>query len=229
MIKFETHLHTGNTSYCALYPAEKIAELYRKVGYGGIIVTDHYMQYVLDRGGETSFTKKIDNLLKGYRTVKKEGDKLGMKVFLGIEINLEQYNEENMPSQEYLIYGSALEEMLYSHPYINKYTQVELFDVCNECNLTMFQAHPFRTYCVRGQAEFMHGVEIFNANPRHDSNNGLAKSFAKQHNLLRISGGDFHQLGDEGRGGLLVPDEVKTLDELMTKLKNRETELFIGD
>ena len=44
--------------------------------------------------------------------------------------------------------------------------------------------------------ECLHGIEIFNGNPRHDSHNDLARALAEQAGLPGTAGSDFHQVQD---------------------------------
>ena len=39
---YETHLHTSEASACANVSGREQARIYRKAGYAGIIVTDHF-------------------------------------------------------------------------------------------------------------------------------------------------------------------------------------------
>ena len=49
------------------------------------------------------------------------------------------------------------------------------------------------------------GVEVRNANPRHESRNELALGFAHANpSLLRLSGSDCHRAEDIGMGGILT-------------------------
>ncbi|MCL1964195.1 MAG: GNAT family N-acetyltransferase, partial [Firmicutes bacterium] len=54
------------------------------------------------------------------------------------------------------------------------------------------------------------GIEIFNGNPRHNSQNRLAAGFAARHGLRTIVGSDIHHKGDAGAVGMMVPREALT-------------------
>ena len=42
---FEMHFHTDEVSPCGNVPAAEAAAAYRREGYAGVVVTDHYAAY----------------------------------------------------------------------------------------------------------------------------------------------------------------------------------------
>ena len=74
---------------------------------------------------------------------------------------------------------------------------------CRADGALLIQAHPFREKCTPAPAEYIDGVEVQNTNPRHDSRDSLALSYAKKHHLLMTAGSDCHRPGDECRSGIL--------------------------
>ena len=93
-------------------------------------------------------------------------------------------------------------------------------------NLFMVQAHPFRKYITLGNPLYMHGVEVFNGNKRHNSHNAKALNFAKKNNLLQFSGSDFHENEDLGLGGIIIPDTIDTNSDLINYIKNNQPQLI---
>jgi hypothetical protein len=87
----------------------------------------------------------------------------------------------------------------------------------------MYQAHPFREYCVLGDPHFMHGVEIYNQINRKYSNvaNARAEAFAKEHHLLSIAGTDFHHIETAATGlsGVYLPETINTPMEFVKYAK----------
>jgi hypothetical protein len=65
----------------------------------------------------------------------------------------------------------------------------------------------------------MHGAEVYNGHPVHDCHNDEALQFAKDGDLNQLSGSDFHFLGGEARGGIVVPDDIETGKDLVSYLK----------
>ena len=42
MFKYETHCHTNEASKCARWSGEECVKHYKRLGYDGIFVTDHF-------------------------------------------------------------------------------------------------------------------------------------------------------------------------------------------
>jgi len=64
-------------------------------------------------------------------------------------------------------------------------------------------------------------MEVHNGNPRHDSGNDRAYNYAKSNGLMMSSGSDSHQTGDVGRGGIILPGDIDSMDELIRWYRQR--------
>ena len=219
MLLTETHLHTKDVSMCANVSASEIPAIFKDAGYSNIIVTDHYNKWTLEQFGEGKDIQ-LDRWLGGYRTVFNEGQKLGLRVFLGMELCL------NDTPEDYLMYGIS-EEFLKEHFNIYEYPISKVFEVANENNILLYQAHPFRPYLQRQNPKYLHGVEIFNGNMRHENNNDKALVYAIKNSLLQLSGSDYHNKEDIGLGGIYLPENITNNEELVDYLKNNEVEMYI--
>ena len=210
------HFHTKNTSNCANVKAEVAVEEYIKAGYDGIVVTDHLSPSTFMKYGREllSWKKKVDFFLRGYKAAKKAANGR-IQVLLGMELRYNTSEGEN----DYLVYGIT-EEFLYSHPEILEMNSKTFYDLAKENHLLVFQAHPFRIGMKVTNPKYLDGVEIFNGNPRHNSNNDIAEMWAKKYDLLVTSGSDYHEIEDLGSGGIYFNKEItdnKTLVEEMLK------------
>ncbi|MBQ9942444.1 MAG: PHP domain-containing protein [Christensenellaceae bacterium] len=224
LVQLETHSHTAESSGCGRVPAEKLAEAYAAAGYHTLVVTDHYYQRLWDREEleGKSWPERVDFYLLGYRRAKAAGDKLGIRVLLATEIQF-----DGTAPYDFLIYGMD-EQYILEHPYLNKMRPEEFFDICNKEGFLMIHAHPYRKAEKPYWPICYHGVEIFNAHPRHDSHNQKAVHYAFEHGLLRWSGSDYHQTPDCGRGGILCPPEVDSIPSLIAFVKEQKNpELII--
>ena len=85
MYKYETHLHTAETSACASATGAEQARRYKAEGYDGIFVTDHFFNSNTTVPRDISWDEKVMLYCKGYENAKAEGDRIGLKVFFGIE------------------------------------------------------------------------------------------------------------------------------------------------
>lgn len=207
LIKCEMHLHTKGASPCAQVEPPRIAELYALAGYGAIAATNHYMKYLFESYyPEGSDRSRTEFFLSHYRRLREECRPCGIKVFLGMELNPESMNTEVVPAAEFLCYGFD-EEFLLQNPRLFELPQRQLFELFEEKGFVMFQSHPFRSYCVQGDPEFMHGVEVHNGHPTHFSNNDRALRFANEHSLLQIAGSDFHD--GAITAGIYIPKDIE--------------------
>lgn len=227
MLKFSMHIHTKGRSPCGKVEPERIVKLYKEKGYDGIVITDHYFPYIFELNNCKSDKEKVDFFLSGYRETKKWGDKLGLKVFLGIELNLSTYNIiETHPAIEFLIYGLT-EDFLYKNSKMYELTKKELFNIASKNNMLLFQAHPFRARTICSDPKYMHGVEIFNGNKRHNSFDDLSAEFAKKNNLIKIVSDDFHEEEDLASAFMLFPDDTENIEKMVGYIKAGKAENFI--
>ena len=211
--KYDLHVHTDETSPCGKVKASEGVRMYKEAGYYGIVITDHYFDGFFENLSDMSWKDKVDCYLDGYKRAYAKGLEIGLKVILGMEIRfLENLND-------YLVYGLE-ENFIYEHPELYKLDLAGFRNLLSGTGIMVFQAHPYRSGLVRADPALLDGVEIFNGNPRHNSLNEKAELFASKHNLIGISGSDFHQPQDLARGGMLLTESVETSKELADVLKS---------
>lgn len=208
---YEAHFHTADVSTCARVSAEEAAELYKKAGYSGIVVTDHFSLDCFENKypGET-WTEKIDYFLRGYRNAKKHENK-DFAVILGIELRFPE--NEN----DYLVYGLD-EQFLYDHEEIITMNEKQFKRLAEKNQLTFIQAHPFRIDSNITNPRYIDGIEVYNGNRRHDSSNNIAQMWAKKHGFITTVGSDFHEYEDLARCGMVFDCFVKDAKEFRREL-----------
>ena len=86
--KYDTHVHTAETSPCGRVCAAEAVRMYKRVGYDGIVITDHYTNGIFKRLLFRSWERKVDIYLTGYKKAVEEGRKQGLDIILGMEIRL---------------------------------------------------------------------------------------------------------------------------------------------
>ena len=91
LYQFETHCHTAEVSPCGVITAAEIIDGMKKADYMGTFITDHFYSRYFDRGSMAAlrWDEKIDRYLAGYKAAKARGDAIGVKVFLGLEVQPE--------------------------------------------------------------------------------------------------------------------------------------------
>lgn len=213
--KYDTHVHTSEVSYCGKVPAKEAVKMYKDSGYHGIVITDHYYDSYFIGLSDRTWNEKIDCYLEGYNIALNEGKKLGLKVILGMEIRfLENAND-------YLVYGID-EKYLRNHKELYKLSLKEFRELTKGENILIFQAHPFRPKMIPAPAELLDGIEVYNGNPRHNSNNHLAYEYALKNRLRMLSGSDFHRRDDLAAGGIIVSESIDNSHEFSDIIRNNE-------
>ena len=100
-------------------------------------------------------------------------------------------------------------------------TPKQVSNLCRKNGLLFIQAHPFRRGMKIIDWNILDGYEIYNGNPRHNSNNDIAEIWAKKHNKqIVVSGSDFHEIGDACAGGIYFNAPIKNNDDLLRELKS---------
>ncbi|MGE5529872.1 MAG: PHP domain-containing protein [Patescibacteria group bacterium] len=208
----DPHVHTAEVSACGRIGGRRLAELYRKAGYDGIVVTDHYTPEFFKELGSCGWPRKIERFFAGYREAKRRGGEIGLDVLPGLELRLEGSWED------YLVYG-ADERSLAGAPDLTGLGPEGLHGFCAAHGLLVYQAHPFRPGMRTADPRCLDGVEVHNGNPRHESRNELALAFARRHGLRMLSGSDCHQPEDVGRGGIVLAEPARTAADLADLLR----------
>jgi predicted metal-dependent phosphoesterase TrpH len=213
MYKFDTHVHTSETSPCAKMTAAETIRLYKEAGFSGLCITDHFTKNLLASFDSTNWQAAVDRYLTGYRNAKEYAEKNGMDVLLGAEILIDGTRND------YLLFGLS-EQLLYDYQHLYSYKPEELKKVAESNNLLLFQAHPFRSYVESENPLYLHGVEVVNGNPRHNSHNDLALEFALDNKLLMSGGSDCHESVDVGRSGIITDVRIRDAETFIEILKS---------
>lgn len=219
--KIELHAHSAESSRCGSIGAAEAVKKYKEAGYEALVLTDHYYDRLFDKISNLSWTKQLEKYLKGYKTARKAARNLNFKVFLGIEI---KFNDD---PNEYLVYGLD-EEFLFKYPKLHQLSleKFKTLTADQKEEILIFQAHPYRFGMAPAAEEFLDGLEVYNGNPRHDSQNDKALRYAEEHNLKMISGSDFHEYEDLAQGGIAAAEIPSKISDLIALLKNGDYDLI---
>ena len=89
MLKLAAHLHTLGKSGCAEISPEEAVNVYKSLGYDGLVVTNHYMKWIFEEYyPKISERGKLEFFLDGYRETKRFDDKAVILTILVMELNL---------------------------------------------------------------------------------------------------------------------------------------------
>ena len=210
--RYDTHVHTSEVSGCALVSARDMVSLYNRLGYQGLIITDHYRTCFDDRP-DLAWHGIMDCFLEGYRRASEAGRELGMDILLGVEMRFDGAPDD------YLVFGFE-EEFLYENPYLNRLGLKGFHELIHGTGILFYQAHPFRVGMTPGNPAYLDGVEGFNGNPRHNSHNDKAYAYARDNGLLVLAGSDAHQPQDVGNGGIGVYERISSSIELAEYIRD---------
>lgn len=221
---YETHMHTSEASACARCTGAEMARAYKKAGYTGIIITDHffYGNTAVDR--RLPWKEWVERFCLGYENAKAEGDKIGLQVFFGWESGYQ--------GTEFLVYGLD-KEWLLAHPQIVHASVDEQFALVHEGGGIVSHAHPFREedYIpeIRLFPEYVDAVEGVNAMHSGDVSdahknplfNERALAYGREHGLPFTAGSDQHSTVMIG-GGMVFPRRLADVHDFTQAVLNRE-------
>ena len=196
-----------------LKEAKELVDGYKEAGYDGIVITNHFDKGIMHLWGETT-EEHYQTYLRGYELAKEEGERVGLRVILGMEIRLE------CGPEDYLVYG-VTKDFIREHMDICGCSLQELYEICEENGCVLIQAHPFREYCQIQNPKYLHGVER-NFNSGHDNHNEKLDAWLKEpgrEHLIITRGSDCHEIPQVGLVDFVIDADVKNSTELAQVLK----------
>lgn len=222
MFKTEMHCHSVNVSSCAHATAEQIIEKYVDAGYTTLISTEHINPWTFSRELEAdTWRRRVEYFMNGYRKLVNAAEGK-MNILLGAEI---RFMREN--NSDYLVYGLT-EEFLCELGDPRRINSISaLSHILHEHGMMIFQAHPFRPTMMVTDPKHLDGIEVANLSPWHESNNDIAAAWAKRHNLIGISGTDFHDPDHIPLGGIYTEYPITDNGTLLKTLRDGTFELIL--
>lgn len=216
--KYELHAHTKEVSRCAVIPVKELVEEYKKAGYSGIVLTDHYSPMTFNPSEFFSKKKAVDHHLRAYREAK-QYETEDFTILLGMELRF--YATVN----DYIIYGIT-EEMLYELPFLLKTYIRRASRLLRERGCLFLQAHPFRKLITRANPKHLDGVEVFNGKATKEANDNSQKWAEEINAPIKTSGSDCHRASGVGLGGIITEEPIKSNDDLIRILKSGNYKLI---
>ena len=213
--RYETHLHTCETSACGVTSARDYIPFYQDMGYHGIFVTDHFF------GGNTAVSQRlpwqeqVHAFCAGYEAAWNEGQRRGFQVLFGWE--------QAYDGDEYLVYGLD-KAWLLAHPEVKRWSRAEQFAQAHQYGGCVVQAHPFRdrSYIRRIHLNIacVDGAEVFNAaNPMEV--NVQAYRYAKNLGLSMLAGSDIHYLPWPTMSGVVFDTPLTGEHDFAARVRDR--------
>ena len=226
MYLYETHVHSSMGSLCGKSLPSEMVRTYKKAGYTGFIITDHFIKGNTSVPRDFDWNTRMHMYYDAYLEAKKEGDKLDFDVFFGIE-------HKYVKGKEILIYGIDLDFLL-SHPELNEADIETYAKMVHEVGGILVHAHPnrIRDYIdpsIPNRFDVCDGIEVYNAHDPDDINE-LNLQDAKKLGKIMTSGGDVHhaEIDDKlGMAGMAFERRLKDIHDFVDALKNGEGNLII--
>lgn len=221
MYRYETHLHTSPVSACASATVRESLEFYKRMGYDGVFITNHFLDGNIRIEGSMSYAEKLDYYFSDYEEGVKIGEEIGIKVFCGVE--------QSYGGTDFLIYGPD-KEWFVKNPVTGNMTKKDELARFMESGALVIHAHPFREagYIdhIRLYPRHVHGVEIINA-CRTEFENKMAGVYAENYELLTFAGSDNHCAGRQKKlAGICCETPLTDVGDFVRRVKNGETKIF---
>ena len=207
----DLHAHSSGISGCCRIPYDAVVRAARDRGLDGIVLTNHYFKAYVTDGDFSAFAKRYT---EEFRLTKAYADTVGMKVFFGAEVTMEQYDRAHI-----LLYGIT-EQWLEENPCLFDWTQEELYSKVKAVGGIVVQAHPYRGKKHLLDTRFLDGVEV-NCHPLYQNSYfGDMLEIAKENGFLLTCGGDYHADTYRPKCGVYLPDELQSAADLAEYLRN---------
>ena len=217
MYKYETHLHTREGSACSSAPADEMAKAHKEAGYDGIFVTNHFFNGNTSVPRDLPWNERVDQYCRGYEIAKETGDRIGLKVFFGVEFCVY--------SSDFLIYGIDKDWIKANEKLLMHSDERELFRTVRAFGGFIVHAHPFRgdpyIHHISLYPDDIDAVEVINAS--HNPNNFYnrrADIYADMYGLPKTGGSDSHHLDKLFGGGISVPEPINSPDDYLRQIRN---------
>ena len=221
MYKYETHLHTFPVSRCAKADVKESLDFYKKLGYDGVFITNHFLDGNINIEKEKSYEEKIEFYFSDFEKGIEIGKTLGIKVFCGVELSY--------GGTDFLVYGLNKEWFL-SHPEIMDMKKSDELTFMMDNGALVIQAHPYReaSYIdhIRLFPRNVHGVEVMNAS-RAEQENKMADIYAKHYGLIEFAGSDNHNASRQKKlAGVCCEEPICDVEDFISKVKGNKMEIF---
>lgn len=222
--KWETHMHTSETSRCGRNTAAEMVAAYHALGYHGVVITDHFLNGNNTAPPDAPWQKRVDIMLKGYKAAKREGDALGLAVLFGLEFAYE--------GGDFLTYGLE-EAFLRDQPDLADLSIDEFVRRVHAVDGFVAQAHPFRAAWymppnVAKRWDIVDAVEVFNGShpAEHRDWDDSALKMAMDYDLPQIAGSDAHSVEYAGTAGITFAEAFVTSGDLIAALHARQNDIL---
>ena len=188
--RIDMHVHNFDCT-----PEEQV-RYYKEKGLDAFVMTNHFTG-LFWRERETPYTDKerhVEWYLSNYRRAKAEGENVGVKVYLGMEVTFNNHGGE-----DFLVYGIEESDVYKTFDILDHYEKedtgylADLYKLVKNDKSLIVRAHPFRLPELPiGDLKYLDGIEVLNLSSFSSSD--AAMKFARDNNItLLTAGSDCHR------------------------------------
>ena len=210
MYKYELHCHTAEGSRCASSTAAEMAEFYYRLGYTGIVITDHFFNGNCTVPKDLPWRERVMLYCRGYENARAYGERVGLDVFFGWEF----YGD-------FVTLGLS-PQWLAEHEDLDKLTVFEYFDTIHRDGGYIIHAHPFResatTKSMRIYPRIVDAMEVINAQ-NTEFQNSVAACIAEKYGVTAVCGSDAHNTSVSSLCALHLQEKAGNLDALIAAVR----------
>lgn len=224
----QLHLHTAETSRCGRSTGAEMARACKAAGYDMIYITDHFFNANIGCEPDLPWPEKVEYLLRGWRSAKAEGDRIGLEVRFGWETFT---GGIGLPGggPELLTYDLG-EDFLLANPDIAEIGYGEYIDRVTAAGGKIIHAHPYRTAPYipdfKPDPASVEAYEVYNAQNHPEDANAKALAEAKAHGLLMAAGSDSHRVDSVQFGAMRFSKPVHTMAEIFEAMRGGDGEIL---
>lgn len=224
--KYETHLHSSPVSRCAKAGIEESLKYYKKLGYDGVFLTNHFIGGNFRDDGLTTDAEKVDFYVSDYFEGLKVAKEIGIKLFFGVEMSYKHHTD-------FLIYGLS-PEWYQEHLEVLTMPFPERLDFLKLHGAFIVHAHPFRNSFNSDSLPLpislfprhVDAVEVKNAANSKDLDK-IALYYANHYGLQHFAGSDNHWGGKAKKlCGVVTTKPINDLDDFVKVLKEKKYKIF---
>ncbi len=230
MFKYELHCHERIASRCGVFSPKELVFTYKNQGYDGVVISDHFFNGNCAVDPSLPWKERVEEFCRGYEECKREGEKVGLKVFFAFEYTCTGADTKNpLAGCDFLIYGLGKEWLLSKDESILSLSVNEFMRTVKEEGGFVIQAHPFRlehAYMdhISLFPDYTDAVEVLNANANTLGRaNNLAKAYAKEYGFYRSAGSDAHGNYAKYLAAVYTKNQVNDIHSLINEIKNGVT------
>ncbi len=211
---YETHLHTSETSKCGKSSGADYVRHFKRLGYAGIFVTDHFLNGNTTVCDNLPWPERIALFCRGYDVALQNGREVGLDVFFGWEYS---YGWAH-----FLTYGLG-KDWLLANPDLCSWDVIRYFNRVHEDGGSLIHAHPFRegVAIVQLLPDYVDAVEVLNSG-RGDEYNQHALDYAASFSLPRVAGSDIHSIEMKRLSGMGFSRRLSNANDYATAIKSGE-------